>query len=266
MDAIFDFSGINAAIFDMDGVIWRGSEILPGVPDLFLFLREHNIPYAMATNNATRQVGEYVARLQSLGVPVEPQYIITSGLVTLETLTRSYPPGTPIYVFGPDSLKELLVSQGYVVDPEKAAVVIVGLDRNISYEKLSIAGQRIMAGAEFIGTNSDATLPTPTGEVPGAGTFVAAVSAMTGRKPRLMGKPEPDMFNVALERLGSTPECTLMIGDRFETDIEGAQRAGLRTALVLTGVSTRDDIGDMPPNGVFDDLASILTAWKQVLS
>ena len=253
---------IKAVILDMDGVIWRGPEILPGVPDLFVFLRGCNIPYAMATNNSSKNVAEYVARLESLGIPVQDEHIITSGLVTAETLTRTFPAGTPIYVIGSDSLAQLLTSYGYPINPDTAQIVVVGLDTTLTYDKLRIAGQRILAGAEFIGTNGDLTLPTENGIVPGAGSILAAIQAMTGKKPRLMGKPEPEMFQVSVERLHTTPEQTLMVGDRLDTDIEGAVRADLRTALVLTGVSTRADIGDIAPDAIYENLAALLADWQ----
>lgn len=257
-----DLNSIDAVILDMDGVMWRGTEILPGVPDFFLFLCERHIPYAMATNNATRSAMDYVSRIGSLGVPIRPEQIITSALVTAEELGRSYPPGTPIYVVGSPRLIELLVERGYDIDPENAKVVVAGLDVTLTYDKLRIAGQRILAGAEFIGTNGDRTLPTADGLMPGAGTIIAALQAMTDRKPRLMGKPEPAMFHTALRHLGTPPERTFMIGDRLDTDIDGAQRAGLRTALVLTGVSQRTYIGEIVPDGIYESLADLHKAWR----
>lgn len=258
-----DLNNIDAVILDMDGVMWRGTETLPGVPDFFLFLGERHIPYVMATNNATRSAMDYVSRIGNLGVPVSAEQIITSALVTAEELGRNYPPGTPIYVVGSPRLIELLVERGYDIDPDNAKVVVAGLDVTLTYDKLRIAGQRILSGAEFIGTNGDRTLPTADGLVPGAGTIIAALEAMTDRKARLMGKPEPTMFYTALKHLGTAPDRTLMIGDRLDTDIEGAHRAGLRTVLVLTGVSQRADIGQIVPDGVYEGLSDLHEAWRE---
>ncbi len=246
----------------MDGVVWRSTEILPGVPDFFLFLKARGIPYVLATNNSSKNIDEYVARVSSIGIPIDEEHIVTSGLVTADEMSRAYPAGTPIYVIGSDSLIALLTGCGYVIDPEKAQVVIVGLDVRFTYDKLRIAGRRILDGAEFIGTNGDKTLPMPDGISPGNGSIIAAIQTMTGRTPRLMGKPEPAMFQVALRHLNTQPEHTLMIGDRLDTDIEGAQQAGLRAALVLTGISQRGDINPIVPDVVFDDLAALYTAWK----
>jgi 4-nitrophenyl phosphatase len=257
-----DFDAIAGVVLDMDGVLWRSAEILPGVPDFFLFLRDRGIPFVLATNNSSRNAQDYVARASSLGIPVDEDHVVTSGQVTAEELARSYPRGTPIYVIGSESLTNLLTGYGYVVDPGHAEVVIVGLDVRFSYDKLQTAGRLILAGAEFIGTNGDRTLPMPDGLAPGNGSILAAIQAMTGRAPRLMGKPEPAMFHAALKRLKTPPERTLMIGDRLDTDIAGAQRAGLRAALVLSGVSGAGDVRSTVPDAVYDDLAALYAAWK----
>jgi 4-nitrophenyl phosphatase len=258
----FDFRAIDGVVLDMDGVMWRSAEILPGVPDFFLFLRAREIPFVLATNNSSRNVQEYVVRTNSLGIPVNEDQIVTSGQVTAEELARGYPRGTPIYVIGSQSLANLLTEHGYVVDPGHAKVVVVGLDMKLTYEKLQTAGRLILAGAEFIGTNGDRTLPMPDGLSPGNGSILAAIQAMTGRAPRLMGKPEAAMFQAALKRLKTPPEHTLMIGDRLDTDIAGAQRAGLRAALVLSGVSGAGDVGSIVPDAIYDDLGALHTAWK----
>ncbi len=263
-----DLSSIDGVVLDMDGVVWRGATVLPGTPDFFIFLREHHIPYVLASNNSSKNAAEYVARAQSIGIPIDADHIVTSGLVTVEELARAYPPGALIYVIGSDSLKQLLTDKGFVVNSSDAGVaraVVVGLDFTLTYEKLLIAGRHILAGAEFIGTNGDLTFPAADGLTPGNGSIVAAVQAWTGRTPRFMGKPEPAMFHTALNHLGTAPERTLMIGDRLDTDIQGAQRAGLRAALVLSGVNSAADIGAIVPDGVYEDLAALHAAWQKAL-
>ncbi|HLY27149.1 MAG TPA: HAD-IIA family hydrolase, partial [Aggregatilineales bacterium] len=229
-----------------------------------LFLREHGIPYLLATNNSSKNVEEYVARLRGIGVPVEDRNIVTSGAVTVEALGREYPFGTPIYVIGSESLTQLLTGHGFRLDESEPRAVVIGLDRTLTYEKLRIATRAILRGAQFIGTNADHSLPTPDGPAPGAGSIIAALQVATGVAPRLMGKPEPVMFQVALERLGTTSPQTLMIGDRLETDILGGHRAGLKTALVLSGISSRADVdtAEARPDGVFDNLAALWQAWQ----
>jgi 4-nitrophenyl phosphatase len=254
----------------MDGVLWRGAETLPSVPEFFSFLKERGIPYVLATNNSTKSVTDYVMRLTKLGIAADPAQIITSVVVTGEYMVKHFPPGTPIFVIGSDALEAAMVELGYVVDPHHAAAVVVGLDVKLSYDRLRIGGQRIMAGAAFIGTNADPSLPTAGGLfLPGSGTIIAALQTMTRRAPLLMGKPGPQMFLTALERLGADPAHTLMIGDRLETDILGAKQLGMQAALVLTGVADENDAdapqatGNLPPDGVFASLADLLAQWQQ---
>lgn len=260
-----DLAAVRAVALDLDGVVWRGHDILPGVPDFFLFLRERGIPYLAMTNNSTRTIAEYVTRLEAIGIPIDGEHVVTSSAVTADYLARHYPPGTPLYVIGSDSLKALLTARGNVIDPDRATVVVVGLDVTLTYEKLAIAGQRIMAGADFIGTNADATFPSAGKITPGNGSQLAALITMTGRKPVVLGKPEPAMFMAALERLGAPPAGTLMIGDRLDTDIAGAVQVGMRTALVLSGVPAApapEGTTVATPDAVFEDLADLLAAWQ----
>lgn len=259
----FGLGTIRAVALDLDGVVWRDRDPLPGVPEFFLFLRECGIPYMMMTNNSTRTIVEYVKRIDALGIPIDGDHVLTSSVVTADEMMRRYPPGTPIYVIGSESLIHLLTARGHVLDAENARAVIVGLDRGLTYEKLLKAGRRILAGAAFIGTNADATFPYADGIGPGNGSILAALQTMTGIAPEVMGKPEPTMFHAALERLGTPAENTLMIGDRLDTDILGAQRVGMRTALVLSGINQRKDIGQIVPDAVFEDLADLLGAWRR---
>ncbi|MBX3062999.1 MAG: HAD-IIA family hydrolase [Anaerolineae bacterium] len=261
-----DLTQIRAVVADMDGVLWRGEETLPGTPELFQYLHQQGIPYALATNNSTRTVQQYVDRVSALGVPITPEQIITSVVVTAEYLRERYPRDTPMYVLGSEAVETTLIECGYVLDPEEAKVVVVGLDLRLTYDRLRIAGQRILAGAQFIGTNGDVTLPIPGGKViPGSGAFLGALQTMTGVAPLIMGKPQPMMFRVILERLGVHADEALMIGDRPESDILGAKGVGMKTALVLTGV-TADETKVVPEDrqadGVYASLAGILEGWK----
>lgn len=260
------FDQIRAVISDMDGVLWLGTDLLPGTPAFFQFLQRRELPFALATNNSTKSVADYVKRLAQTGVTVQPSQIVTSAVVTIEMLRRHYAAGTPAYVIGSDTLRESIAEAGFPIDPEKAMLIIVGLDSGLTYEKLKIAGRRLMQGAAFIGTNADRTIPQPDGLSPGAGTMIAALQGMTGKTPVLMGKPQPAMFEILLERLGVPASHILMIGDRLDTDVQGAKRLGMQAALVLTGVATPDaepDHGEWPPDAVFDSLAVLHEAWQQ---
>ncbi len=256
-----DLTSIRGVLLDMDGVLWRSTDVIPGAPEFIAFLRQRGIPYGLATNNSSRSVDDYVTRCANFGIPVEAEQIVTSAVVTADEMARQYPPGTPIYIIGGSGLITLLTSRGYIIDPDAAKVIVVGLDAAITYEKLTHGLRCLLRGADFIGTNGDATFPVADGLAPGAGSLIAALQTASGRTARLMGKPQPEMFSAALRRLGSAAENTLMIGDRLDTDILGAQQSGFRTALVLSGVSQRGDIGTITPDAVYDDLRTLHTDW-----
>jgi 4-nitrophenyl phosphatase len=163
-----------------------------------------------------------------------------------------------------DGLHQALEAQGFVLTDREPEYVVVGLDTEVNYRKLATAALAIRAGAAFIGTNPDRTLPTEEGLLPGAGALLAAIQAATDVAPKVIGKPEAEIFHTALAMLGTPPDTTAMLGDRLDTDILGAQRAGLRTILVLTGVATRADVEASPvrPDWVFEDLEALLRAWS----
>lgn len=260
---MLDLRIIRACALDLDGVVWREDEKLPAVPAFFDFLRAQGIPYAFITNNSTRTPEQYLTRLAAFGIPATPGQVITSGAVTAAEIVRRFPQGTPFYAVGSQNLIDLIAAHGYSFDPDHAQIVVVGLDRSLTYEKLSIAGQRILGGAAFIATNGDVTFPMPNGVVtPGAGAIVSAVATMTGCTPYLIGKPAAPMFEAALRYFGTLPDQTLMIGDRLDTDILGAQGVGMKSALVLTGISRADETVTITPDAIYADLAALLAVWQ----
>lgn len=254
---------VRAVISDMDGVLWQGDRALPGLIEFFDLLAARGIPYMLATNNSSKTRADYVNKLATLGVRDVPQErIITSGTATAAYLLTHYPTDTPIHVFGSDSLRYVVREAGYrLTDEDDARVVVAGLDWELSYPKLRRAAYLIRQGADYIGTNPDTTYPTPDGPVPGTGSLLAALTAATGRQPVLMGKPYPPMYEAALLALDTPAHQTLMIGDRIDTDITGAAALGLQTALVLTGISSLEDVnGTTPPDGVYPGLPDLLDA------
>ncbi|MBN2305815.1 MAG: HAD-IIA family hydrolase [Anaerolineae bacterium] len=263
----FSFDAIRAVVLDMDGVLWRGGDILPGVPAFFDFAQQQGISYAFATNNSSKTVDNYIDRLTNVGIPVGPEQIITSAVATADYIRQRYPVETPVYIIGQQGIRQALAERGFSEDPARAELIVVGIDFDIGYEKFKIATLRIRAGADFIGTNGDRTFPTPEGLVPGNGSLLALIEAATDQAPIVIGKPETAMFEVALDRLGTTPAQTLMIGDRLGTDILGAQRAGLKTALVLTGITSAEEArtADIQADAVFESLADIQAAWETVV-
>jgi 4-nitrophenyl phosphatase len=260
-----NFSDIEAIVMDMDGVLWTGDVALPGLVPFFDLLRATNIPFALATNNSGKSPATYVQKLAKMGVlDVREDQIITSGTATASYLQTRYAPGTPVHVLGGDGLREIMSEAGFQVVDQDARAVVVGLDPQLTYEKLKRAALLIRAGAEFIATNQDRTIPVPEGLAPGAGSLVAALCASTDQEPLVtIGKPGAPMFEAAVRLLGTAPERTLMIGDRLNTDIEGAARVGLKTALVLTGVSTRAEAESSahPPDGIYENLVALMDSF-----
>ncbi|MFN8593743.1 MAG: HAD-IIA family hydrolase [Thermomicrobiales bacterium] len=253
-------------IFDMDGVLYRGSDPLPGVRELFdaLLLRERQ--FMLATNNSMSTPQAYERKLGAMGLEVPAEAVLTSALATREYLLRTLPLESSLYVIGMPALREQLFA-GTSFHPAEdgegpPAAVVIGLDLDFTYEKLKAGHQAIQHGARFIATNSDSTLPTESGLVPGAGSIVAALATASDQAPVVIGKPETPMLEMAMERMGTPPNETVMIGDRLDTDILAGQRAGTITVLVLTGVCTRDDLAtaEVLPDYVVSDLPSLVAA------
>lgn len=253
-------ASIKALILDMDGVLWRGSEPIGDLRAIFSHIAQAGWKVVFATNNATRTVQQYVDLLKSFGVDAEPWQIVNSALAAVEYLSKRYPNGGPVYIIGEQGIIEACSEHGFYPSETGAIAVIAGIDRNLTYEKLRLATLLLRAGVPFIGTNPDRTFPTPQGLVPGAGSILAALTAASDISPIIVGKPEPTMYRMALERLHIAPEQALVIGDRAETDIAGAQVLGCRTALVLSGVTDRDQANDWRPKPdiIADDLASLV--------
>jgi 4-nitrophenyl phosphatase len=238
---------IRALILDMDGVLWRADTPIGDLPDIFSRIHQLGLKVVLATNNSTRSVEQYVERLHGFGVEVEAWQIVTSSQAAAYLMRKHLPDGKQVYVIGENGLKQALLERGFepVFDGEPASrlcAVVAGMDRQISYAKLQRATLLIRAGLPFYATNPDRTFPTPDGLVPGTGAILAAISAATDREPTVAGKPKPAMLDLAIERLGLNRNQVLMVGDRLETDIAGGQAAGCPTAVVLSGVSTREQV------------------------
>lgn len=255
-------------IFDMDGVLYRGKMALPGVEDLFNALTLREIPYLLATNNSMATPSTYVERMASMGVTVTEDDIQTSATATRDFLVddEATPDDAVILPVGMPALGEQLAmgtSFRILSDDEPATeanVVVAGLDLTFTYDKMRRACEAIENGARFIATNADDRLPTEKSYQPGAGAIIAGIERATHVSPIVVGKPEPLMMLKGVERLGCKPEEAIMVGDRLDTDIAAAHRAGLITALVLTGVSTRQHLADAAvlPDYVFADLPALL--------
>jgi 4-nitrophenyl phosphatase len=256
---------IRALLIDLDGVLWVGQEPLPGVRAFFEFLRARHIPFILVSNNATRRADYTVERMRRMGVDVAFENVLTSADATPRWLSSKMPEVKRAFVVGETALLDALREAQIECVDENADAVVVGLDRQLNYEKLKRATLEIRRGAKFIATNTDRTLPTEQGLTPGAGSIVAAVAAATDVEPLVIGKPGRPMFDLALELAGTRIQETAMLGDRLDTDIDGAAEIGLTTIMVLTGVSTRAEAerNKFKPNFIFDDLIALQNAWAK---
>jgi 4-nitrophenyl phosphatase len=251
---------IRALILDMDGVLWRGTEAIGDLHAIFDQISKNGWRVLFATNNGSRTIQQYIELLASFGVDAQPWQVITSSIAVANLLSKKFPNGGPVYIVGEQGVIEACKEHGFFQSESTALAVIAGIDRSLTYDKLKTATMLIRSGVLFIGTNPDRTFPTPEGLVPGAGAILAAITTATDVSPIIVGKPEPAMYQIALERLKLSPNEVLVVGDRPETDIVGAQALGCPTALVLTGVtdSTRAHTFKPAPDLIVKDLESLV--------
>ena len=248
---------------DLDGVVWRGDEPLPGVPEALREVVRRGLALCYVTNNSTAHREAVVKRLLGLGLPAEPERVLTSGFVAARWLKERLAPGSVVMVVGEEGLLRELREAGLDAQhvsawsAEQAAIseegsvsgfntppdaVVVGMDRSFSYASLAAAQRALLGGALFVATNPDATFPTPAGLKPGAGSLVAAVATAAQREPVFMGKPGPALAEILASVTRIPAAQTLFVGDRLETDIAMGRQVGMVTALVLTGVTSREDL------------------------
>jgi len=259
------FPDLCALIIDMDGVLWHGDTPLPGLVDFFATLRQKEIRFILATNNASQTPEQYVAKLARMGVTIIRDEVLTSAQAAALYLRERAPAGARVFAIGEDGVRQALSENGFQLNELyelNAHYVVCGMDRGLSWDKLATATLNIRAGAQFIGTNPDTTLPTERGLTHGNGAVLAALQAATGVAPTIMGKPEPIMYQQALARLQLSPAQAIAIGDRLETDILGAVRAGMRSIFVLSGVSQREQLGGLSyqPTWVMENIRVVTEA------
>jgi 4-nitrophenyl phosphatase len=250
----------RAFLVDLDGVLIRGGEPIPGSAEALQHLKGLG-KVIVFSNNSTRSREAFAARLQGLGFTIAPEEVVNSAYILAQRLLELAGPSL-VFMIGEEGLKEELELAGHrLVGPEEAEFLVVGMDWELNYEKLLQALRALRRGARFLAANADPTYPTPEGEVPGAGAVVGAIVGMGFPPEEVVGKPSPVAFKVALASLGVGPKECLVIGDRLETDILGAARAGLDSALVLTGVTSRKELAgsQIKPTYVAESLAALVT-------
>jgi 4-nitrophenyl phosphatase len=251
----------------MDGVLWHDETPVPGLVKFFATLQANKLGFVLATNNATKTSVQYVQKLARFGVKVHANQILTSSEATALFLREQYPEGKHVYVIGENGLHTALQDQGFILVNEEEPpgdnvhvdFVVVGMTRHVCYVDFAKASKFINHGARFVGTNPDVTFPTENGPLPGAGSLLAFIEAATGEKPIVIGKPNIGIFKEALWRLNAAPGETFMVGDRLNTDIAGAQEAGIGTILLLSGVTTEAHLvdSDIQPNYIFANLQEL---------
>ena len=227
-------------LIDMDGVIYRGSVMIPGAVEFVQMLREHDMPFLFLTNNSQRTRLDVVAKLLRMGFDVTEDHVFTCAMATARFLKAQKPGGT-CYVIGEGGLLHALHYNGYAVVDSDPDYVVVGEGKTLNFETIDIAVNMIMKGAKFVATNSDPNCPTSYGIRPGCGAIAAMIQNATGVQPFYIGKPNPIMMRMARKELGLTTAQTTIIGDSMGTDIQGGVQMGYNTVLVLSGGTKMED-------------------------
>jgi NagD protein len=228
-------------LIDMDGVIYRGGQLIPGADRFINDLRRADVPFRFLTNNSQRTHRDVATRLQRLGIDVDPEHVYTCAKATARYLARQKPGGTA-YVIGEGGLLTALHEYGYSVVDRDPDYVVVGEGRTLTFEMVEAALKMILGGAKLIATNLDPNCPTESGLRPGCGATVAMLEAASGVKAFSVGKPSPVMLRGTRKELGLTTDQTVVIGDTMETDILGGVQLGFTTILVLSGGTCREDL------------------------
>jgi len=254
-----DYAGY---IFDLDGTIYLSERLIPGAREVIEKLRTLSKKFVFLSNKPLQTREEYAAKLTRLGIATRPEEVINSSRVMARWLAEKAP-GAIIFIIGEDSLIAEMRREGFRLSekPKEIQYVIASFDRTFDYRKLNIAFQAIKAGARFVATNPDRTCPVEGGEIPDCAAMIGAVEGATGKKVEtVVGKPSDIMVQVAVKTLGLRPADCILIGDRLETDILMGKKAGMATALVLTGVTKRDAVkqSNLQPDYLWESVADLL--------
>lgn len=248
---------IKAVLLDLDGTVYRGKEPCPDAPDSITSLQKLGFAIRYLTNNSAARPVEITQKLQAMGIPCKPSWVLSSGMVAAQVIAQNH---KSVAVVGNPGLHESLFEQNLnIVDFENAEAVVVGICHGFDYQILRKSSDAIRSGATFYGTNPDPTYPFENNRLaPGAGSIVSAVQTASGVNPIMIGKPEPHMPLAVCQELNISPEEAIFVGDRLETDILCAKNSGSNPWLVLTGVSTESQPG-IPGSPTLAGLVDYLT-------
>ena len=256
----------KAYLIDMDGVIYRGAELIPGAAEWIEHLLRTKTPFLFVTNNSQRTRRDVAIKLNRLGIPVGDSHIFTCAMATARYLARQKPNGTA-YVIGEGGLLQALHHNGYAIVDHDPDYVVVGEGRTFTCEMIEAAVRMIMRGAKLVATNLDPNCPTQNGIRPGCGAIVSMLESATGRGAFSVGKPSPVMFRFACSELGVEPEHVTMVGDTMETDILGGVQMGCETVLVLSGGTSLGDLDRFAfgPDRVISSVADLCPASRSMI-
>jgi 4-nitrophenyl phosphatase len=235
---VMNMRNYKGYLIDLDGTMYRGSERIEAASDFVKKLRDKGIPYLFVTNNSTRTPKQVAEKLVEFDIPAEEKQVFTTSMATANYINERKKDAS-VYIIGEEGLHTAFEEKGFKPGDVNADYVVVGLDRDIDYEKLAIACLAVRNGAAFISTNADIALPTERGFLPGNGSITSVISVSTQTKPTFIGKPESIIMEQALKVIGTSKEETLMVGDYYDTDILAGMNAGMDTLLVHTGVTTK---------------------------
>ena len=261
---MLDFNTKKGFICDMDGVIYHGNQILPGVREFIQWLQDNRKGYLFLTNNSGLTPLELHNKLLRMGMEVPPEHFYTSALATAAFL-KDQKPGCSAYVIGEAGLLNALYDAGIVMNDVDPDYVVVGEAKSYSLETLTVATNLVMKGAKLIGANSDVSGPIEKGIAPACGALTAPIELATGRKAYFCGKPNPLMMRTGLNILGCHSAEAVMVGDRMDTDVISGLESGMSTVLVLSGISTRDTLDEYAyrPSAVLDGVGDIVKLAKE---
>ena len=254
-------------LLDMDGTIYLDEELFDGTIDFLNHVKAIGGRYLFLTNNSSRGVGAYIEKMARLGIEAVGEDFLTSVDATIIYLKENHP-GQLCYVSGTGTFKKQLSDSGIAVTDklsDDVEVLVHGFDRELTFQKLEDSCILLNRGVPFIATNPDWVCPTWYGSVPDCGSVCRMLETATGRKPRFIGKPQPEMALLAMEKFGCSKEQTILVGDRLYTDIACGVNAGIDTAFVLSGEGTMEDLktSEAQPAMIFDNIRAMLNAMKE---
>ncbi len=259
-NAIQNIKEKTGFIIDMDGVIYHGNKLLPGVTDFLKWLEESGKKYLFLTNSSERTPKELHEKLKRLGIIVDEEHFYTSALATASFLANQKPNGSA-YIIGDAGLIHALYSVGYTVNNVNPDYVVVGDTHSYNFEKVELAVNLVIRGAKLIGTNSDISGPIEVGITPSTKALIAPIEIASGKKAYYVGKPNPLMMRSALKRLGVKREDSIVIGDRMDTDVRCGLESEIDTLLVLSGITERSEIDNFPyrPRYILDGIIDLVS-------